>query len=430
MRQNSFPCTTQFSNVNTDGHLSWPKAIVTIVALLLGIAVFVVGGSLVARYELFDTLRGDAYGFFYQTMGMDKPTASALGIGLGLIAMGVLWKSFWSLILGRATGTLMVVAGIGLLGYWGLTKYGTAPMTPSGKANQNYAVIDGQCQFFDHGTPIDPRTGKNLFPVTEKVLEACANRKSGKAPKEVDAANPANVEWFDRVLGHPAVYYVKRFNGQLVFFDAPGTDPMTGQPLEAVTSEVVQAVVAKGSGTSPLARTSASGARTSNYHSENEPLQSAISGHPSGLDQPAESGGATFVSKPAAPALTREAVMLVGEAKKHGQVLIERLHRDGVIHHAVRLPESVAWPATGAPDAAALAAARMLGIRSVAVLSLRNDVKTSPELAGFTHVTTSLITRVFDTQSGLMTESNQSHAEGRAFDPSNAIAQAVAQLGS
>jgi len=425
------PSSSLNTNASNGAHSSWPKAIVTVVALLLGVVVVLVGGSIFARYEVFDTVRGDVYGFFRQTVGMDKPTALALGFGVGLIVIGVLWKSLWSLLLGRFTGTLLVAAGIGLLGYWALSKYATAPMTPTGKANQNYAFVDGKCEFFDLDTIKDPHSGKKLFPVTEKVLEACANRKNGKAPKEIDVSNPAKVEWFDRVLGHPAVYYVKRFNGQMAFFDGPGADPLTGQPLEPVSAEVVRIAMAPGPGaTTPIATPASTVASASVAPSPvTESLGDAVSDakhQPRGV----LSGAHEPIVKSSAPALTRDAVFLVGEANHYAPTLIERLHRDGLMRHAQRLPGSVAWPATGAPDAAALEAARMLGIRSVAVVSLHKDIKTTAELAGFTYATLKLDTRVFDIQTGRMIRSTQSHAEGRAFDPSGAIAQAVAQFGS
>lgn len=424
MSQNPLPSAALNANASNSVNWSWSKAIVTIAALLLGVVVVLVGGSLLVRYELFDTVRGDVYGFFRETVGVDRPTALTLGFGLGLIVVGVLWKSLWSLLLGRITGTLLVAAGIGLLGYWGFSKYGTAPMTPTGKPNQNYVVVDGKCEFFDRDTRIDPRSGKKLFPVTEKVLEACANRKNGKSPKEVAVANPAKVEWFDRVLGHPAVYYVKRFNGHMAFFDAPGTDPITGQPLEPVTVEVVKAAMAEGIGASPIAGKPASVDPSPTIQSSGN----AASSDANHQRRVVLSAAPEAMSRLSAP--TRDAVLLVGEANNHAQILIDRLQREGVVRHAQKLPGSVAWPAIGSPDAAALEAARMVGIRSVAVVSLHKDVKTTAELAGFAHATLTVKTRVFDTQTGRMTASTQSHGEGRAFDSSGAIAQAVAQLGS
>lgn len=424
MSKTSLPSANLNANAGNGGVSSWPKAILTIAALLLGVVVVLVGGGIFARYQMFDMVRGDVYGFFHQTVGLDKPTALALGFGVGLIVIGVLWKSFWSLLLGRFTGTLLVAAGLGLLGFWGFSKFGTSPMTPDGKVNQNYAIVDGQCAFFDRDTVIDPRTGKKLFPVTAKVLEACVNRKSGKAPKEVDVSNPAKVEWFDRVLGNPSVYFVKRFNGQMAFFDAPGTDPLTGQPLEAVSIEVVKAAMAQGAisiptvvQAAPLAPSPAPQSADSTAPEVKAQTRATVSSAPKSIPQ-------TTI-----PALTRDAVLLVGDADSYAQILIERLHREGVMRHAQRLPASVAWPDAGAPNQAALDAARMLGIRSVAVLSLHKDVTTTAELAGFTHAKVNLNTLVFDTQTGRVSQSSESHAEGRAFNPGGAIAQAMAQLG-
>ena len=419
------PSSTVNANADNSENWSWPKAIGAIFVSLLALVGVLVVGYVVAAYALFDTVRTDVYGFFRQTAGLDQPTALTLAFGIGLIVFVVLRGSFWGLMIGRVSRALMLLAGIGLLGYWAVSTFATAPMTPGNKPNQKYAVVSGQCVFFDIESAVDPRTGKKLYPVTEKVLEACANRKNGKAPKEVDVSNPAKVEWFDRVLGYPAVYYVTRFNGQMAFFDAPGTDPVTGRPLEPVTAQVVQTVMSRSLGESSASASLASVATSPAVQSL--PIAAPDVRHESRVGL-SEASGTTANS--AAPALTRDAVLLVGDAANYAQTLIERLHREGVMRHAQRLPGTVAWPANGAPDQAALEAARMAGIRSVAVVSLQKDVRTTAELAGFTHASLSVNTRVFDTQTGRTIRSTQSHAEGRAFDTASAIAQAIGQLGS
>ena len=85
----------------------------------------------------------------------------------------------------------------------------------------------------------DSKYSLDLHPCTDQEKRMLAGADI-KTPAQILIANPYTYLWFDGRSGYPAVWYVVDSNGQYRFFDAPGRDPVTDQPLLDITPEVVQ----------------------------------------------------------------------------------------------------------------------------------------------------------------------------------------------
>ena len=124
--------------------------------------------------------------------------------------------------------------------------------------------------------------------------------------------------------------------------------------------------------------------------------------------------------------------MLVGDAGRLSQTVVNRLNSDRLMIRPVLLPDGVRneWPAAGHPGAAALQAAQEAGFRAIAVAEVSHQIATTAELAGFTYTVSTLTVRVFNTQTGGLAASFQRRGEGRGFNADAAIREALGQLSS
>lgn len=387
------------------------------------------------RLVLFETVSGELTGFFRDQLGLQRHTALTLGLGGAVLGTFVAWRSALRLSLGRLTPLAGMAVGTALLAYWTLSQYATVPMSPQGRINQKYAIVDGRCEFFDVGGAVDPRTGKALRVVTADVLQACAARKNGKAPKAVDASHPEAVEWFDRVLGYANVYYAVRPNGSRAYFDAPGADPLTGQPLEPVTAEVATAAVRLAADTAALsvlpapASTLAPDLALDPRSEVLMPPRTPLPPVEAAFTAPARVGSSA-VARPNMPAtgpFTRQAVVWSGPASEHANAMLGQLQRRGVVNAPLRLKTSWATPVDRV-DTDALAQAHQQGAGTVAVMSLHADIQSHAQLAGFTHAVLQGSLHIYSTAGGALLGKHHYRAEGRGFTEREAIAAALAAL--
>lgn len=86
-----------------------------------------------------------------------------------------------------------------------------------------------------------PETGEELQPATPEIAEAYKRQvQSGKrpVPRRVDVDDYAP---FDPISGRPKVWYWRSPERQYEFYDSPGFHPRTGEALQIITKEVVDA---------------------------------------------------------------------------------------------------------------------------------------------------------------------------------------------
>lgn len=94
---------------------------------------------------------------------------------------------------------------------------------------------DGKYEFYDN-SGFEPASGEPLKIVTKDVLNDWKKTAVKKAPRRVD---PAVYAFFDPVTGAARVWYWHGDDDSYEFYDAPGYQPATGEPLQLVTKDVV-----------------------------------------------------------------------------------------------------------------------------------------------------------------------------------------------
>jgi hypothetical protein len=87
----------------------------------------------------------------------------------------------------------------------------------------------------------DPVYGIEAKPCSrDQIMELRNGKGNLRAPHEIRVADLNTYEWFNGATSKPLVWYDLLPNGDHRFFDRPGHDPNTGEPLHPVTSAVVQ----------------------------------------------------------------------------------------------------------------------------------------------------------------------------------------------
>jgi hypothetical protein len=87
----------------------------------------------------------------------------------------------------------------------------------------------------------DPVYGIEAKPCSQaQTMELRNGEGNLPAPQEVHVADVNTYGWFNGATSKPLVWYDVLPNGDYRFFDRPGHDPNTDEPLRPVTSEVVQ----------------------------------------------------------------------------------------------------------------------------------------------------------------------------------------------
>jgi hypothetical protein len=94
---------------------------------------------------------------------------------------------------------------------------------------------DGKYEFYD-SLGFEPTSGEPLKVVTRDIVDDWKKVAIKKAPKRVD---PATYAFFDPVTGAARVWYWLGKDGKYEFYDAPGYQPATGEPLQLITKDVV-----------------------------------------------------------------------------------------------------------------------------------------------------------------------------------------------
>ena len=81
----------------------------------------------------------------------------------------------------------------------------------------------------------NPDTGKELLPITREMAELW--KQQSAAPQQIF---PDDIfEFFDAVTGKPTAWYRREASGEFLFFNRPGFNPKTGEPLLVVDRDVL-----------------------------------------------------------------------------------------------------------------------------------------------------------------------------------------------
>jgi tetratricopeptide (TPR) repeat protein len=97
-----------------------------------------------------------------------------------------------------------------------------------------------------------PDTGDELLPVTKEIValwrsqektrkEEERRRKQEEARQAPQLIDPDKYAPFDPISGEPRVWYSQNGTGEYQFYDNPGYDPRTGEPLAVVTRDIIDA---------------------------------------------------------------------------------------------------------------------------------------------------------------------------------------------
>jgi hypothetical protein len=84
-----------------------------------------------------------------------------------------------------------------------------------------------------------PDTGDELLPVTKEVVASWKDQRAKpklRVPQKVD---PKTFIFFDQITGEPRAWYWRGSDGHYEFYDGPGFQPGTGDPLVVLTKDRV-----------------------------------------------------------------------------------------------------------------------------------------------------------------------------------------------
>ena len=87
----------------------------------------------------------------------------------------------------------------------------------------------------------DPDSGEELLPITKDIVDRWKTdvvEVTRHVPKRID---PSDYVFFDLRNGEPRAWHWRAANGGYEFYDSPGFQPQTGDKLEIVTREIVDA---------------------------------------------------------------------------------------------------------------------------------------------------------------------------------------------
>ncbi len=92
---------------------------------------------------------------------------------------------------------------------------------------------------------IDPVYGTPLHPCTyEEIVTVRRNEERFSGPTRIEIPDPRRYPFFDNITGKPRVWYHRDSDGQFVFYDGPGRDPRTGEPLQVMDRTAIQEAIA------------------------------------------------------------------------------------------------------------------------------------------------------------------------------------------
>lgn len=81
-----------------------------------------------------------------------------------------------------------------------------------------------------------PTTGEELLPITKEIASEY-DKQEHKAPPQIPKSVLLNRDtvFFDPVTGAPLLWYSRKAEAEYEFFDAPGFNPQSGEPLKSFT---------------------------------------------------------------------------------------------------------------------------------------------------------------------------------------------------
>ncbi|WP_433974265.1 hypothetical protein [Tunturiibacter lichenicola] len=95
--------------------------------------------------------------------------------------------------------------------------------------------------FVSDGTAKDPVYGVESKPCSLLQIKELRNGKGNlQAPVEIRILEADHYPWFDGVTGRPRVWFALDPHGTYRFYDHPGNDPHSGQPLEAIRQDIIE----------------------------------------------------------------------------------------------------------------------------------------------------------------------------------------------
>ena len=103
----------------------------------------------------------------------------------------------------------------------------------------HFKAKNGNIEIFDL-MGFHPETGEELLPVTRDVVDSWkAQQKFAtvRAPQRID---PEKFAFFDPISGNARVWFWRSEKGDYEFYDAPGFQPRTGDPLVVVTKDTIE----------------------------------------------------------------------------------------------------------------------------------------------------------------------------------------------
>ena len=84
-----------------------------------------------------------------------------------------------------------------------------------------------------------PDTGEELIPITKEVVEDWKIQSTKQPPRVPNLVDPEKYVFFDPLTGNPRAWYWQSTGGSYEFYDGPGFQPQTGDPLKIATRDVV-----------------------------------------------------------------------------------------------------------------------------------------------------------------------------------------------
>lgn len=98
---------------------------------------------------------------------------------------------------------------------------------------------DGSVDIFDL-MGFHPETGEELLAVTRDVVDTWKAQQKATTPREPQRIDPEKYAFFDPISGNARVWYWRGEKGDYEFYDAPGYQPRTGDPLAVITRESIE----------------------------------------------------------------------------------------------------------------------------------------------------------------------------------------------
>ena len=90
----------------------------------------------------------------------------------------------------------------------------------------------------------DKKFGIRLRPFTTENARILDRQKKGIQPARI-YSDPARIEFFDRLTGHPKIWYSLRPDGKIELFNAEGFTPTDGSLLLPITNKIILQVLAQ-----------------------------------------------------------------------------------------------------------------------------------------------------------------------------------------